>query len=142
MVPIVGGGLGERGQEWMVVPERPVTAQATRIHGISNADLAAKPKFSEIANKVMALLEGSVIVGHNVSVDAKLLKDELLLWQPPLMLDTLKLARRVFPGRSSYGLAALVADCMTNADGFILHRAAADEAPRVSRRLQHWRMES
>lgn len=127
VVPVVRGKIEkQQRQEWMVLPERQVTAQATRVHGISNTDLTGKPKFSDIADEVMGALGEKLVVGHNVSVDARLLKDELLFWRPPLLLDTLKLARQVFPGRGSYALASLVAERAIDTGGATLHRAAAD----------------
>jgi DNA polymerase III epsilon subunit family exonuclease len=126
VIPIRRGTVEERQHEWMIHPERPVTAQATRIHGISNAALAAKPRFSEIADEVMDALGECAIVGHNVAIDARLLQNKLLRWRPPLLLDTLRLARRILPGRSSYSLASLATELEGNLVGAKLHRASVD----------------
>lgn len=126
LTSIRGGTVEELRHEWMVLPERPVTAQATRIHGISNAELVGKSKFPEIADELMAALGDRVVVGHNVSVDARLLQDKLLRWRPPLLVDTLKLARRIYPSRSSYALASLVTDLGIDGARAKLHRAPAD----------------
>lgn len=126
VVPIVRGEIEQQRREWMVLPQRPVTARATRIHGISNVDLIGRPRFSEIADEVTSTLQEHVLVGHNVSVDVRVLKGELVHWSPPLLLDTLKLARWVLPGRSSYALASLVGERGISAGGAKLHRAAAD----------------
>jgi exodeoxyribonuclease X len=126
VIPIRRGTVEERQHEWMIHPERPVTAQATRIHGISNAALAAKPRFPEIADEVIDALGECAVVGHNVAIDARLLQSKLLRWRPPLLLDTLRLARRVLPGRSSYALASLATELEVNLVGAKLHRASVD----------------
>lgn len=126
VIPIRRGTVEERQHEWMIHPERPVTAQATRIHGISNAALAAKPRFPEIADEVIDALGECAVVGHNVAIDARLLQSKLLGWRPPLLLDTLRLARRVLPGRSSYALASLATELEVNVVGAKLHRASVD----------------
>ena len=40
----------------LVDPERDIPAEATRVHGFTNGDLAGKPKFAEIADEMLAFL--------------------------------------------------------------------------------------
>ncbi|WP_343642001.1 3'-5' exonuclease [Roseateles sp.] len=126
VVLIRRGKIEEHSREWLVLPKSPVTAQATRIHGISNADLAGKPGFSEVGEEIMCVLGGRAIVGHNVSVDVRLLQEGLPKWHSPLSLDTLKLARNAIPGHRSYSLGSLVDDLGLEGASAKLHRAAAD----------------
>lgn len=48
-----------------VNPGVPIPPEATRVHGISDADVAGAPRFAEIAAEVVALLEGADLAGFN-----------------------------------------------------------------------------
>ena len=68
-------------------------------------------------------------MAHNAHVDTGVLRRHLGGWQCAEVFDTLKLARRLFPGRESYKLGALVtafalADCLPA--GLTPHRATYD----------------
>jgi len=59
----------------LVQPGRKVAA--THIHGISDADVATAPTFTEIANELTKVLAGCVIAAYNVSFDIQFLHYEL-----------------------------------------------------------------
>ena len=107
VVPITAGIIGEP-RSWLVKPERPITGFARRIHGISNADVEAMPRFADIEAEVLAALDAPALVAHNAHVDIGVLQRELGVWECPEVFDTLKLARRFLRGRDSYKLGALV----------------------------------
>lgn len=69
-------------EEWMssrVNPEMPIPAQATAIHGITDADVATAPKFRELAKKLAAFIEGCDMAGYNaLRFDLPLLAEEFL----------------------------------------------------------------
>jgi DNA polymerase III epsilon subunit family exonuclease len=58
----------------LVRPSRPIPPEATAIHGISDGDVAAAPRFSEIACELHGLLEGAVFVAHNARFDLAMLE--------------------------------------------------------------------
>lgn len=59
----------------LVNPERDVGS--TRIHGISAADVAEAPRFSEIAHALAEFLSpASAIAGHNVRFDVSFFRAE------------------------------------------------------------------
>jgi len=94
---------------WLVKPDRPITAPVTRkVHGISNTHVAAAPPFVEIHHQVEAVLAGGWLVAHNARVKVELLARQLPGFVPAGVLDTLRLARVLWPGRDSYGLDALI----------------------------------
>ena len=95
-------------QTWLVRPPRLITGLATRIHGISNPDVTAAPPVAAIATEIQAALAGRIVVGHQVHVDLSVLARELRGWAAPQRLDTLRLAKAVWPGLPSYRLDALV----------------------------------
>ena len=86
-------------------PEREIDEEAQRVHGMSRADLADRPKFEEIADELLAFLDGDELIIHNASFDLAFLDAELARCErPPLtgrnpVLDTLELARRRHPGQ-------------------------------------------
>jgi exodeoxyribonuclease X len=128
VVPITGGEIGEP-TSWLVKPERPIKYIATRIHGITTADVVNKPTFNEVAQEVRANLEVPAIVAHNAHVDIGVLTAHLSGWEPLDVFDTLKLARRLLPGQPSYSLGALTR-ALNLADGLSAdlspHRATYD----------------
>jgi exodeoxyribonuclease X len=128
IVPIVGGVIGDA-RSWLVGPETPITHFATRIHGLTNKDVAGAPAFAEVADEVMQLLDGPAIVAHNAHVDVGVIKRKLPSWKSAEVFDTLKLARRLKPEQVSYRLGSLV-DAFSLADGLpdglSPHRATYD----------------
>lgn len=105
---IIGGQVGTP-VSWLVRPPRPVSRIAARIHGLTDQYLATAPPFADIEVEVRHALEADVLVAHNAHVDVSLLRRHLGGWDCPEVFDTLKLARRLLPGRDSYKLGALVA---------------------------------
>src|SRR5207248_10418856 len=85
-----------------------ITAIARRIHGISNEQVEDAPTFAAIEDDVLKALEASALIAHNAHVDVGVLQRKLGDWACPEVFDTLKLARRLVPGRPSYQLGALV----------------------------------
>lgn len=49
-----------------VNPQVPIPAEATAVHGISDADVAGEPTFSELAVEIAAFLKDCDIAGFNV----------------------------------------------------------------------------
>ncbi|MBV9013341.1 MAG: 3'-5' exonuclease [Pseudonocardiales bacterium] len=128
VVPIVGGAIGEP-KSWLVKPERPIKYFATRIHGLTNDDVADAPALADIEDEVRRCLDDSVLVAHNAHVDVGVLQRHLGAWECPEVFDTLRLAKRLLPGQMSYRLGALVtsfalADGLP--DGLSPHRATYD----------------
>ncbi len=107
VVPIIGGVVGEP-LSWLVKPDEPITFFATRIHGLTNKDVADCPSFENICGTVLAALNAHAFVAHNAHVDLGVLARKLTDWQPPEVFDTLKLARRLVPGLGSHRLGNLV----------------------------------
>jgi len=128
LVPIVDGRIGEPAT-WLVHPGEPITWQATRVHGISNQEVADLPVVDAVADEIRAHLAGAVVVAHNAHVDLDVLTRELPGWQPAGVIDTLKLARARLPGQATYRLGALV-DALNLAQdlpaGLRPHRAGYD----------------
>lgn len=98
------GGVPGGVRTWLVRPPRPITGLVRRIHGIGDADVATAPATADVAEQIRAELAGRVVIGHHVHVDLAVLGRELGGWTAPIALDTLRLAKAVWPGLPSYSL--------------------------------------
>ncbi|TDC79965.1 exonuclease domain-containing protein [Streptomyces hainanensis] len=127
-VPIVGGVIGEP-VSWLVRPESPIKFYATRIHGLTNQDVADCPTFETVKVDVLHALSHPALIAHNAHVDLDVLQRKMTGWEPPEVFDTLKLARRLVPGQRGYRLGELV-EAFGLADGLpddlSPHRATYD----------------
>jgi len=85
--------------ETLLAPDRPV--EATEIHGITDGMVAGAPAFAEVAGDVARLLEGGVVVAHNVLFDIGFLRGEFQLagrtLPPVAALCTAQLTRLLHP---------------------------------------------
>jgi len=87
----------------VIDPERDIPEEVIRIHGITSAHVAGKPKFAEIAAKLAEFLGDARLIAHNAPFDFGFLNAEFArAGLPPLdrerMIDTLALAKARFPG--------------------------------------------
>jgi DNA polymerase-3 subunit epsilon len=90
-----------------IQPDRTIDAGAEAVHGITNAFLADKPRFAEIADAFLDYCRGAELVIHNAPFDVGFLNHELRLWRkdaPTIdtlcsISDSLVLARRMHPGQ-------------------------------------------
>ena len=108
-------------------PGIPMSPAVVAIHGITNEMVAHAPTFADIAPRLLAMLEGCVLVAHNADFDLKFLQEEfsscgLRLPNAPV-LDTLKLARK--SGKFAKNNLGCVAEQLgISCQGW--HRAMAD----------------
>ena len=87
----------------LIDPKRDIPAEASRVHGITSADLVGKPVFADIAADLVAFFGDSKLIAHNAPFDFGFLDMEFnRAGLPPLdrsrMIDTLALAKERFPG--------------------------------------------
>ncbi|MDF9814867.1 3'-5' exonuclease [Streptomyces sp. SPB162] len=96
----------------LIDPEGPVGP--THIHGIERHDLGGAPTFAGIAPRLLGLLRGRVLVGHNVGCDRAFLAAEyarLGVTLPAVPeLCTMRMAISRVPGPRGFSLGACVAD--------------------------------
>ena len=87
----------------LVDPERDIDPDATRVHGLTRADLQGKPRFAAIADELLAFIGDDPLVAHNATFDFNFLNAELARAGRPSIhlsrkVDTLEIARARFPG--------------------------------------------
>jgi DNA polymerase III epsilon subunit family exonuclease len=99
------GDRVEREFQTLVRPGVPMSPGALRCTGITDAVLIGAPVFAEIAGDVVSALRSSVVVAHNVDFDLGFLHREFdgtpVVLPPPVTLDTLLIARRLFAFRKN-----------------------------------------
>ena len=126
--------------ECIVNPRRPIPFGASNVHGIYDHHVKGKGDFSTVADEVAELIEGAVIVGHNVrKFDLEMLEGEYYrlgrrMPRPKAVLDTYELVRRLkIPRPHKLGsLCARNGISLENA-----HTAGADAAATL---LLFWRL--
>lgn len=95
----------------LVNPSSHISGFIEQLTGISNAMVATAPTFSEVAKPLLALLDGAVLVAHNVRFDHGFLLNELARLEVALRIKTLctvRLSRLLYPQFKSHGLDAIM----------------------------------
>ncbi|TVQ92852.1 MAG: hypothetical protein EA393_03020 [Bacteroidetes bacterium] len=111
----------------LINPERHIPPFITRMTGISDEMVARAPKFYEVARDIVELTEGTVFVAHNASFDYNFVKSEfknLGYYYQRECLCTVKLSRKLIPGKKSYSLGRLCRELDIMIED--RHRAAGD----------------
>jgi DNA polymerase-3 subunit epsilon len=131
-VEILNRRLSEREFHTYLNPEREVELGATRVHGLTREDLAAKPKFVEVAAVFLDYIRGAELVIHNADFDVEFLNMELAMagFQEidkyvARITDTLISAKELHPGKKN-SLDALCERYFVDNSRRSLHGALAD----------------
>jgi DNA polymerase III subunit epsilon len=102
------------------------------VHGLTREDLAAKPKFAEVAAAFLDYVRGAELIIHNADFDVEFLNMELArAGFPPLekhvarITDTLLSAKELHPGKKN-SLDALCERYFIDNSRRTLHGALAD----------------
>jgi DNA polymerase-3 subunit epsilon len=123
--------------ECLVEPGMPIPPFVTRITGINQRLVSGKPSFDSVLPDLRRILDGAVLVAHNVSFDGNFLSNAFskagLPWDGE-KLCTLRLARRLIPGLHSYRLDSL---CAFLGFSFVQRHRAGPDAEATLHVLQH-----
>jgi DNA polymerase-3 subunit epsilon len=118
-------------------PERDIDSGAAAVHGITREKLAGKPRFAEVAERLLEFVDGAELIIHNAPFDVAFLDSEFKRWAGMLaaepvtirgrckVLDTLALAREMHPGQRN-GLDALCKRYSIDNSHRALHGALLD----------------
>lgn len=114
-------------------PERDIDAGATDVHGLRMEDLRDKPRFADIADRLLEFLSGDELIIHNAPFDLAFLNRELERCEARVrrledycsILDTLPLARRLHPGQNN-SLEALCQRYAVDTSNRVRHGALID----------------
>lgn len=112
----------------LVNPGYCVDGFVTELTGITNEMLQDAPAQDEVIPQFMEFIGGSVLLAHNASFDINFLYDAAeQTGNSPLsnsFVDTLRIARKVFPELQHHRLSDITAAC--GVDQIESHRAEAD----------------
>src|SRR6266403_607627 len=109
---------GGHATEWssLVNPDCSIPAAVQALTGISNAMVAAAPRFADIASEVATRIAGCIFVAHNARFDYGFLKHEfgrLRRQFTAKVLCTVKLSRRLYPEAGRHNLDTIIARSAT-----------------------------
>ena len=109
-VEIVDRRLTGRHLQLYMDPERDIDDAAYEVHGLGAEFLAGKPKFSEVADQLLAFVADAEVIIHNAPFDISFIDYELTLLGRAeakqltslcTVTDSLALARRKHPGQKN-----------------------------------------
>jgi DNA polymerase-3 subunit epsilon len=107
-VEMVNRRLTGRHLHFYINPQRPSHEDAVKIHGLTDEFLSDKPVFAALADEILEYCRGAEIIIHNASFDVGFLNAELKRLNRGVftdhvdgILDTLVMAREMFPGKSN-----------------------------------------
>lgn len=133
---VAGDGTVHSCGSTLINPGRRIPSDATKIHGISDADVADAPTLDQAVAAHTDLYSPILpAVCHNASFDPVFLRRcQRLASGNPRFLCTLHLAENLLPGRKSYTLDSLRSHLRLGPaeTGTEAHRAAADVATTCS----------
>jgi DNA polymerase-3 subunit epsilon len=114
----------------LVDPGIPIPVDASAVNGINDEMVRGKPAIGDVLGSFADFCGELPLVAHNAPFDYKFLLADIKLHQSRapkgVVLDTLPLARRVFPGLPNYRLGTLVRHFQIPSG--TLHRAEDDSA--------------
>lgn len=111
----------------LINPECYIAPIYTNITGITNQMVATAPKFHEVANTILKLTQNRTFVAHNVSFDYNFIKGEFAALGYEYereKLCTVRLSRKLIPGKKTYSLGPLCQSLGISNDS--RHRAEGD----------------
>lgn len=92
-------------------PGMPISPEASRVSGITDRELAGSRATDEVARDLLAFIGQRVVIAHNADFDLGFLRAAVQRMGLPeprnLILDTIALSQRAFPGQRSYALQAI-----------------------------------
>ena len=84
----------------LVNPERPLSVGAASTNGLTDEVLSSAPRFAEVADSIVGLLNEAVVICHNAKFDVQFLDSEFHRiereFQIPNLIDTLMMARQYY----------------------------------------------
>ena len=88
-------------------PLREIDIEASKVHGLTTSNLSDKPLFNDIYDEFVSYISGSPLIIHNAPFDMGFLKKEFDYLERTNgfinneIIDSLKLARKISPGKKN-----------------------------------------
>lgn len=113
----------------MIRPGKEISAEIQKLTGITPEMVQDAPQPAEVLEEFRQFIDGSVLVAHNAQFDIGFIKAKFQVYLNtlflPVYLDTLTLARSVWPEFKSFRLNALAKELNI---GLANHHRAVDDA--------------
>lgn len=126
--------------EWttLIDPEIEITPKITELTGITNEMVKGKPKLAEALLKFREFVGDAVLVAHNAEFDLGFIsvcaaRVGMPEWTNPV-LDTLPLARKLYPSEKNYRLKTLTQKFNIE---LVNHHRALDDTVATAKVFQH-----
>lgn len=107
IVELVGRKFTGQKLHVYINPQRSMSDEVIAVHGISEAFLADKPTFEQVAQQIYDFMAGSEVIAHNAGFDISFLEMEFNkagltdFSQSITITDTLALAKQQYPGQKN-----------------------------------------
>ncbi len=133
-VELIKRKLTQKNYHQFINPERPIPAEATEVHGITDERVANEPKFAEIVDAFMEYVAGAELIIHNAPFDVGFINHELSMLKNNrwgkiedhcTITDSLKLAQKQYPGQRN-SLDALCKRLYIDNTARVFHGALLD----------------
>lgn len=112
----------------LVDPLMPIPQGATEVNGITDDMVKGKPVIEDLLDSLAEFCSDSITVAHNAGFDVPFLAAEIERHEAKaptgVVLDTLSLSRKIYPGLPNYKLGTLVQHLGIPTTSF--HRAEED----------------
>lgn len=112
----------------LVNPGRSIPAAASAVNGIFDHMVKDRKKIDELLPSFAEFCGEDIMVAHNANFDSQFLIADIKRFESPApkgaIIDTLSIAKKVFPGLPNYKLGTLVQHLKIPSSEF--HRAEAD----------------
>lgn len=111
----------------LVSPERKIDPYVQKLTKITTKMVRTAPKFHELAKRIVEITENTILVGHNVEFDYRMLRQEFAKLgynYKRKTIDTHPLSEKYFPDTNSHSLGKLCKELGIPVSG--RHRAAGD----------------
>lgn len=111
-------------------PERDIPKEASNVHGLTEEFLSDKPLFSQVVDDFLSFIGDDPLIAHNASFDMNFINAEFVRTgfpklAPSRAIDTLLMARQMFPGAPA-SLDALCKRFSVDLSGRQFHGALLD----------------
>lgn len=121
-------GLPEASFVTLIDPKRNIPEAASRVSGITDEMVAGQPTIDSILEPFAQFCGDDLIVAHNAPFDFQFVTADIQKFESVapsgVVLDTLSMSKKVFPGLLNYKLGTLVQHLGIPSSGF--HRAGED----------------
>lgn len=112
----------------LIDPQVAMPEAASKVNGITDEMLKGKPKIEDLLQPFAEFCADDFLVAHNAAFDTQFLTKDIEKFESRapngIILDSLPIARKVFPGLANYKLGTLVQHLSISGSGF--HRAEED----------------